>query len=156
MLNNLGNLLRDVGREAEAEQVYRRSVEISEKLFQENPENVQIGDGLGGGLTNLGTLLRDAGREAEAEQVSRRSVEIREKLFRENPENVEIKAGYAGSLCSVGRFAEAKRLVDEVLALVPEHAYANQLKRYIEGMRKVSEALSAAYRVVPSLDAITE
>jgi hypothetical protein len=44
---------------------------------------------------------------------------------------VDIKIGYAGSLCVVGRFAEAGRLVDEVLALVPEHPYANQLRHYM-------------------------
>ena len=51
--------------------------------------------------------------------------------FRVDPENIEVKAGYAGSLCSVGRFREAEQLVDEVLASVPHHPYASQLKQWL-------------------------
>jgi len=61
---------------------------------------------------------------------------LREALYAANPDHVEIKAGYAGSLCAVGRFAEAGRLLDEVLALVPEHPDANQLRRYVAQQQK--------------------
>ena len=70
---------------AEAERAYRRSVEICEALWKANPENVDIGDGLGLALSNLGILLRDAGRVAEAERAYRRAVEIYEALWRPTP-----------------------------------------------------------------------
>ena len=92
------------------------------------PQNVGIGGGLGRPLNNLGTLLRAAGRVDDAEAVYRRSVQIREALWRDVPSNVDIKAGYASSLCSVGRWDEAERFVDEVLAIIPTHPYAIQLK----------------------------
>jgi hypothetical protein len=82
-------------------------------------------------LTNLGLLLRASGRTGDAESAYRRSVEIREVLWRADPDNVEIKAGYAGSLCLVGRFEEAERLIGELLALVPDHPYAMQVKGFL-------------------------
>ena len=78
---------------AEAERAYRRSVEIYEALWKANPENVDIGDGLGLALSNLGDLLRDAGRVAEAERAYRRGVEIYEALWKAHPENVDIGDG---------------------------------------------------------------
>ena len=81
---------------AEAEQAYRRAVEIYEALRKANPENVGIGDGLGAALNNLGNLLSDAGRVAEAEQAYRRAVEIYEALRAANPENVDIGDGLGG------------------------------------------------------------
>ena len=54
-LNNLGILLSDAGRVAEAERAYRRAVEIYEALRKANPENVGIGDGLGRALNDLGS-----------------------------------------------------------------------------------------------------
>jgi tetratricopeptide (TPR) repeat protein len=87
-----------------------------------------IADNLGRALTNLGVLLSNARRVTDAAAAYRRAVELREALYAAYPDNVDIKAGYAGSLCAVGRFAKAARLIDEVLALVPEHPYANQLR----------------------------
>ena len=77
------------------------------------------------------TLLSADGRAKDAEAAYRRSVEILEELYRLNPGNIEIKTGFAGSLCSVGRFAEARKLVNEVLAVVPRHPYANQLDNWL-------------------------
>jgi tetratricopeptide (TPR) repeat protein len=135
-LNNLGTLLRDAGRVDDAEAAYRRAVTLAEALWRENPSNVSIGDTLGLALNNLGTLLSDAGRVDDAEAAYRRSVEIREALWRENPSHIAIKAGYAGSLCDFERWDEAERLVEEVLAVVPAHPYANQLKSYIVRQRR--------------------
>jgi tetratricopeptide (TPR) repeat protein len=139
-LYNLGLLLRSDGRVRPAEDVYRRSVEILEALWQDNPRNVQIGDGLGRALNNLGNLLRSDGRVRPAEDAYRRSALIYEALWKDNPEHVEVTAGYAGSLCTVGRWDEAQQRVDEVLAKVPRHPHANQLKQYITAKRPVTGA----------------
>jgi hypothetical protein len=84
------------------------------------------------------SILYDAGHQQMSSRFAlaarayfQACVILQEALYAANPDHVEIKVGYAGSLCAVGRFAEAGRLVDAVLALVPEHAYANQLRRYI-------------------------
>jgi tetratricopeptide (TPR) repeat protein len=133
--NNLGNLLRDAGRTREAEAAYRRCVQIYEKLWQVNPGDVELGDGLGRGLNNLGNVLSEEGRTKEADSFYLRGVEIREALWRADPEDLGIKLGFAASLCGVGRFAQAERLVDEVLAVVPQQPYANRLKEYLLSLR---------------------
>jgi hypothetical protein len=112
----------------------------------ERPADKSIGHKLAEALTHLGGLLSVAGRVADAQQAYRRSVEIREALWSANPEDIEIKAGCAGSLCNVGRWVDAERLVDEVVALVPGHPYANQLKRYIAANRSSGGVASAARR----------
>ncbi len=94
-----------------------------------------MGHGLGSTLNSLGDLLRDDGRVEPAEPAFRRSVEIFQAFWNDNRQNVEIAAGYAGSLCNVGRWDEAEERVDEVLAKVPKHPYANHLKRYIVANR---------------------
>ena len=92
---------------APAEAAYRRSVEIYEALWQANPNNVQIGDGLGGALNNLGNLLSDDGRVAPAEAAYRRSVEIYEALWQANPNNVQIGDGLGRALNNLGNLLSA-------------------------------------------------
>jgi tetratricopeptide (TPR) repeat protein len=111
-------------------------VQLREVLWQANPERVDIGDGLAATLTNLGALLRGMGQGTAAEAAYRRAVQLREVLWQANPEQVEIKIGYAGSLCAVGRFAEARPLVNDVLALIPDHPDANQLQRYLATIKR--------------------
>jgi tetratricopeptide (TPR) repeat protein len=134
-LGNLGILLSAWRQEVEAERVYRRGVEIYEALGAANRENVDSRDGLATALLNLGNLLSAGGRAAEAERAYRRAVDTYAALWAGNPGQIEIKLRYAGSLCSVGRWDEAERLVNEVLGQVPQHPFANQVRRYIERHR---------------------
>jgi tetratricopeptide (TPR) repeat protein len=134
-LYNLGRLLGAAGRVEEAERAYRRSVEISEALHRANPDDVQVAGGLGTALGNLGSLLQAAGQVEEAEQASHRSLEIYEGLHRANPDHVEITLTYAIALCNVGRWQEAAPLLDEVLARVPQHVEAHQVRQFIDSQQ---------------------
>ena len=62
-----------MGRYAEAEPLYRRSLEIREK--QLGPDHPDVATS----LNNLADLYRAMGRYAEAEPLYRRSLEVREK-----------------------------------------------------------------------------
>jgi len=81
---------------------FEASLPIHEALWQANPNNVQIGDGLGLALNNLGNLLRDDGRVAPAEAAYRRAVEISEALWQANPNNVQIGDGLGSALNNLG------------------------------------------------------
>ena len=72
-VNNLANLYSDMGRYAEAEPLYRQSLEIREKKLGYDHPHVAAS------LNNLANLYRDLGRYAEAEPLYRRSLEIWEK-----------------------------------------------------------------------------
>ena len=72
-LNNLADLYQAMGRYAEAEPLYRRSLEIREKQLGRDHPDVATS------LNNLANLYRAMGRYAEAEPLYRRSLAIREK-----------------------------------------------------------------------------
>ena len=130
-LSNLGVLLSNAGRVGASEAAYRRSVQIREGLYAHNAGNMEVADGLVHSLSNLGNLLSDTERVAEAETVCRRRVQVYEDLFRRNPNNTEIQIGFADILDDVGRSAQARHLVDEVLAIAPNHHRAKYLDEWL-------------------------
>ena len=71
-LNNLANLFQDMGRYAEAEPLYRRSLKIDEKKL--GPDHPDVA----ASLNNLADLYDDMGQYAKAEPLYRRSLTIRE------------------------------------------------------------------------------
>ncbi|MEI6848255.1 MAG: tetratricopeptide repeat protein [Chlorobiaceae bacterium] len=77
-LNNLGLLLKTQGKDAEAEPMFRRALEIDEKAYgKDHPE-------IATDLNNLATLLKDQGKYAEAEPLYRRALEIYEQRLGNN------------------------------------------------------------------------
>jgi CHAT domain-containing protein len=80
-LNNLAELYQTTGRYAEAEPLYKRSLEIRERVFGKNHPDVATS------LNNLAFIYQDTGRYAEAEPLYMRSLEIHEKtLGKEHPD----------------------------------------------------------------------
>ena len=71
-LNNLAELYVQRGRFAEAEPLYKRSIESWEKA--RGPEEPSLASVLG----NLGELYRLTGRYSEAEPLLKRALQIRE------------------------------------------------------------------------------
>jgi len=134
-LTNLGNLLSAVGQAREAEACYRRGVEVYQALDAANPENVGLGNGLAWTLHNLGYLLAAVGQRGEAEACHRCELEVYQALYAANPENIQTILGYAASLCNFRRWEEAEQLVDEILALIPQHPDANRLMQAIRSHR---------------------
>ena len=70
-LNNLAALYQAQGRYAEAEPLYRRSLEIGEKAL--GPEHPNVAQS----LENYAALLRETGRTAEADKMEARAKAIR-------------------------------------------------------------------------------
>ena len=65
--NNLGNCLRAQSRYAEAENFFKRAIEVKEKTVGPNHSDLVII------LENYAKLLRVAGRDGEADKMSRRA-----------------------------------------------------------------------------------
>ena len=76
----LGDLWRQTGRPAEAEQVYRRAIALFEKLVAESPSVPDYQNGLASSNARLASLLQASGRRVEAEQEYRRAIALAEKL----------------------------------------------------------------------------
>ena len=100
-----GEPVQRQGRYAEAEPLYRRSLEIKEK--QLGPDHPDVA----GSLNNLAILYADQGRYAEAEPLYRRSLKIREaKLGPDHPDVAASLNNLAILYQSQGRYAEAEPL----------------------------------------------
>jgi Tfp pilus assembly protein PilF len=134
---NLGYVLEQRGRAAEAERQYERALEL-------NP-------GLASAHTNLGTALARQGRFAEAVAhlaeavrlepgsaaaynnlggvfLQQRQVEVASRHFRSaldlNPGHADAHANLGAALAQQGRFDEAIRQFDEALRIDPRHGAA--------------------------------
>ena len=115
-LNNLAILYREMGRYAEAEPLYRRSLEIREKqLGRDHPD-------VAGSLNNLANLYSDMGRYAEAEPLFRRSLAIREKqLGADHPDVAQSLNNLANLSATLGRWDEAAGAIDRERRVVRRH-----------------------------------
>jgi tetratricopeptide (TPR) repeat protein len=131
-LSKLGLLLDHAGRLIDAESAYRRAVATYGSLRESNPDHIIVGDGMARSLTKLGVLLAGSGRSTDAESAYRRAIAIHESLWESNSDHIDIKSGYARSLCSLERWKEARQLVEEVLAVLPNHPHAKDVKRHIK------------------------
>jgi tetratricopeptide (TPR) repeat protein len=85
VLNNLGALYRDQGRDAEAEPLFKRALAIYQKALDPEHPNVATT------LDNLAALYRSQGRDAEAEPLSKRGLAIREKTISQTPVAVTLR-----------------------------------------------------------------
>ena len=101
----------------EAEQHYRKALEIYKRLAKVNP--MQFEPGLAHSLNNLGELLNVTNRKKEAEQCHRKALEIRRRLTQDNvvfASSVAQSCDNLANLLSVtGRIEEAKQYYQEAL-----------------------------------------
>ncbi len=104
-LNDLAVVYMDQGRYAEAEPLYKRSLEIYEQsLGKEHPH-------VAAALNNLAWLYYEQGRYDEAEPLYKRDLEICEKsLSKDHPSVATTLNNLALLYKSQGRYAEAEPL----------------------------------------------
>jgi CHAT domain-containing protein len=110
-LNKLAALHVNLGRYADAEPLFRRSLEIREKQLGRDHPN--LGDSLdvAESLINLANLYCELGRYADAEPHFRRGLEILEKqLGRDHPYVANSLNNLANLYSALGRYADAESL----------------------------------------------
>ena len=98
--DNLGMILIERGRPAEAESEFGRPVD-SAKLADDNPTITEFRKDLAT-HHNFGNLLLRRGRPAEAEAEYRTALTIRTKLADQDPAVPEFRSGIASALDSLG------------------------------------------------------
>ncbi|HJZ31641.1 MAG TPA: tetratricopeptide repeat protein [Hyphomicrobiaceae bacterium] len=111
-LNQLGRLLRESNRPAEAEALFRRALANDEKLDDERVFS---------DLINLGWVLHDTNRLSEAEPLLRRAL----ALAQNGPNHEQARAlnSLGTLLASANRLAEAETLFRRALPLAEEFGY---------------------------------
>ena len=109
-LNQLGQLLRDTNRLAEAEALFRRALATDEQRWGPIDQHVFTD------LINLGGLLLDARRLAEAEPILRRALTLAEG-YGPNYEQARALNSLGALLREMNRPAEAEALFRRALPL---------------------------------------
>src|SRR5207253_835785 len=94
---NLGLLLQELGRRADAEAAYRRAIELQEALARAFPAVPAYRGDLAHSQSNLGNVLNEADRRTDAEAAYRRAIELQDALAREFPNVPEHRGGLASS-----------------------------------------------------------
>ena len=89
--NNLGKLLSNTGKPAEAEAECRKALEIQQKLIGDHPAVTEFRSSLADSHFNLGILLSNTGKPAEAEAEFRKALAIRQKLVDDNPSVIDFR-----------------------------------------------------------------
>ena len=120
----LGYYLYNTGRFPQAQNFYERSLLISQKLLENDPENVTYQSDVAMTLNNLGILLKNMGRIEEAKNRYEKALEMYEKLLKNDPENVTYQSDVGmtlnnlGTLLSdMGRIEEAKQRYEKALEM---------------------------------------
>jgi len=109
--NNLGLVVQARGRAAEARDLFRRAVEISQKYPSERLETLTM-------MSNLGAALADTGDWDEAEKVLRDVLERRRELLGDRHPQAPRSMNRLGHLLLVkGSYPQAEHLLRDALAV---------------------------------------
>jgi len=103
VFTNYGNIFRDLDKLTEAEQLYRKAIEI-------NPNYANA-------YSNLGTVLKDHGKLKEAELLQRKAIEIK-------PDLSEPHFNLGIILKNIGKLKEAELSLEKAIEINPEFAKA--------------------------------
>ena len=128
ILNKLALLYQSQGEYNEAEILYRRSLEISERQLGVPYLHIASSfNNLASNLNNLAALYNSQGRYIEAEPLAVRSGEISERLGVDNPFVATSFSTLAGIYNSQGRYSEAESLFVRSLEIREEQLGVDHL-----------------------------
>src|SRR5262249_22148797 len=163
----LSDVLRHLGRRAEAEACYREGLALVERLVGDNPANSGYRGELGKCHYHLGVHYAEADRRPEAEAAFRAALDIQKKLVADYPENLGHRAqlsfchySLAHLLVAGRRPGEAEAHYREAVALqwqlvaqcpaVPDHWLAlGRSLNNLGGLLEVTGRRPAAGRASP-------
>jgi len=155
-MHNLANCLNNQGRFAEADKLYRQTLEIYRRVLgEEHPDTL-------GSMNDMAMVLDSQGHYAEAEKLIREALSLGRKLFgNEHRSTLESLILLVGVLNVEGKSDEARPLVAELFAherriTEKPSATANALNQYAydlltikpADLRDLAAALQVAERAV--------
>jgi tetratricopeptide (TPR) repeat protein len=121
-LNALGRYLHFRARLVEAESLYKKSLEIRERVLGRNNPDVATS------LHNLGWLYYDQSRYSEAKPLYLRALEIRRMCFGfDHPDVATTLVGIANLYIQQGDFAQAEEFLREAMSFREKYSDADIL-----------------------------
>ncbi|KIM96097.1 hypothetical protein OIDMADRAFT_132580, partial [Oidiodendron maius Zn] len=112
LLLNVGKSFYIMGRYREAEQMYRQSLELREKVLgKEHPDTLES-------MNNLGVAFYSMEKNEEAEKMHRQTLELRENVLgKEHPDTLESMNNLGLVLHSMRKYEEAEQMYRQSLEL---------------------------------------
>ncbi|KAI1085927.1 hypothetical protein F5B19DRAFT_248199, partial [Rostrohypoxylon terebratum] len=112
LLFNVAQSYTVLGKYNEAEQMYRQTLELKERvLSKENPSTLNS-------MNNLALVLNSQGKYQEAEQMHRQTLELTERVLgREHPDTLGSMNNLATVLGNQGKYKEAEQMHRQTLEL---------------------------------------
>ncbi|KAI1382616.1 uncharacterized protein F4822DRAFT_100890 [Hypoxylon trugodes] len=112
LLFNIAGSYSMLGKYNEAEQMYRQTLELRERMLgREHPSTLAS-------MNNLALVLDSQGKYKEAEQMHRQTLELRERILgREHPDTLGSMNNLAGVLRNQGKYEETKQIHRQTLEL---------------------------------------
>ncbi|MGO8778414.1 MAG: CHAT domain-containing protein, partial [Rhodomicrobium sp.] len=143
-VNNLATLYDDQGRYSEAEPLYKRALEESERVLgKEHPLTL-------GNLSNLAAMYESQGRYGEAEALSKRALEARERVLgKEHPDTLTSVNNLAALYFKQSEWARAAQFWRRSTAAVVRRTQrgAQDTGQAVTGKKKSeTEQLSSQFR----------
>src|SRR5258708_34336851 len=91
-----------LGNGAEAERLHRLSLDIRERLAQDDPSSALAQRDLGVSYDRLGDLMLRLGNDTEAERLYRLSLDIHQRLAHADPSSAQAQRDLSISLNKLG------------------------------------------------------
>jgi tetratricopeptide (TPR) repeat protein len=112
LLNNVARCYYIKGKYAEAEAMYRQTLQLQETVLgKEHPHTPAS-------IVGLANSLHSQGKYAEAEAMYRQTLQLQETVLgKEHPDTLRSIMGLASSLYSQGQYAEAEAMYRQTLQL---------------------------------------
>jgi serine/threonine protein kinase len=136
VLTNLGVILKQTKRYAEAEGVFRRNLTLAEGLAADFPDIPDYHDDLAGTLINLSSVVS---RNSETEELLKRALTRYESLAERHPDVWRYEAlllgilrDLAGNLKAQGKIEEARRIHERAVARARAYLKAHPGQRGIQ------------------------
>jgi serine/threonine-protein kinase len=133
-------LQQKLGRPGPAEQNYRQSIALLERLAEEQPENLTYRGSLAGRYNDLGLLLGDLGRVDESERLHLQALALRERSVQSHPTDLNWQGGVAMSHHNLGALYQVRKRLDRA-----EPHYREAIARFTRLVDQIPD--SHEYRI---------
>jgi tetratricopeptide (TPR) repeat protein len=154
-LNRLGDFLAHRGQQGDAEKAlthFQRSVELCERLLQDDPESGRAARDVSVSVESLGDFLVGRGQQGDAEKALahyQRTNELRERLLQDNPHSDQAARDLSASLIKLGDFLVGRGHRGDAEKALVHYQRSNEL---LEGLlRDNPQSVEAARDVSVSL-----
>jgi tetratricopeptide (TPR) repeat protein len=109
-MNNLAFVLNRQGKRSEAEEIYQRTLELSERVLGKEHLSTLTS------MNNLAFVLNNQGKYGKAEKIYQQTLELRERVLgKEHPDTLTSMSDLASVLDSQGKYSKAEEMYRRTL-----------------------------------------